>query len=55
VADLLEKDNPSLFAHHQSHEQIKLFMNKGERISRFVAELGENVDLTQTEVAWHPF
>ena len=55
VADLLEKDNPSLFAHHQSHEQIKLFMNKGERISRFVAELGKNVDLTQTDVARHPF
>jgi len=55
VADLLEKDNPSLFAHHQSHEQIKLFMNKGERISRFVAESGENVDLTQTDVARHPF
>src|SRR5437762_12815253 len=30
-------------------------MNKGERISRFVAELGKNVDLTQTDVARHPF
>src|SRR4029453_15532824 len=30
-------------------------MNKGERISRLVAELGENVDLTQIEVARHPF
>ena len=55
MADLLEKDNGCLFAHHQSYEQIKLFMNKGERISRFVAELEKNVDLTQTDVARHPF
>jgi predicted metal-dependent hydrolase len=53
---LLEKDNRRLFAHHQSHLQIKLFMNKGERISRFVAELGAgDVDLTQTDIAKHPF
>ena len=31
-------------------------MNKGERISRFVAELGSReVDLTHTDVAKHPF
>jgi hypothetical protein len=30
-------------------------MNKGERISRFVAEFGEDVDLAQTDVAKHPF
>ncbi len=31
-------------------------MNKGERISRFVAELGGgDVDLTDTDVAKHPF
>src|SRR5215813_7086134 len=31
-------------------------MSKGERISRFVAELGgEEVDLAQTDVAKHPF
>jgi len=31
-------------------------MNKGERISRFVAELGSgDVDLTHTDVARHPF
>jgi predicted metal-dependent hydrolase len=31
-------------------------MNKGERISRFVAELGaDEVDLTQTDIAKHPF
>jgi predicted metal-dependent hydrolase len=45
-----------LFAHHQSRLQIKLFMNKGERISRFVAELGaDDVDLTQVDIAKHPF
>ena len=55
VAHLLEKDNPSLFAHHQSHLQIKLFMNKGERISRFVAELGaDEIDATDADVAKHP-
>jgi len=31
-------------------------MNKGERISRFVAELGvDDVDLTQADIAKHPF
>jgi predicted metal-dependent hydrolase len=56
LAHLLEKDNRCLFAHHQSHLQIKLFMNKGERISRFVAELGaEEVDPTQADIAKHPF
>ncbi len=31
-------------------------MNKGERISRFVTELGaEDVDSTQTDIAKHPF
>ena len=31
-------------------------MNKGERISQFVAELtGEDVDLAETDVAKHPF
>ena len=50
------KENRCLFAHHQSHLQIKLFMNKGERISRFVAELGvDDVDLTQADIAKHPF
>ena len=55
VQFLLEKVDACSFAHRLSHEQIKLFMNKGERISRLVAELGENVDLTQIEVARHPF
>jgi predicted metal-dependent hydrolase len=45
-----------LFAHHLSHGQIKLFMTKGERISRFVAELAaEDVDLTEADMAKHPF
>jgi predicted metal-dependent hydrolase len=50
------KDNACLFAHHQSHEQIKLFMNKGERISRFVAEVsGKDLDPEKIEVASHPY
>jgi predicted metal-dependent hydrolase len=52
---LLEKVNAYSFAHQPSHQQIKPFMDKGERISRFVAELGEDVDLIQTEVVRHPF
>jgi predicted metal-dependent hydrolase len=45
-----------LFAHHQSHEQIKLFMNKGERISRFVAEFsGKDLDPGKIEVVNHPY
>jgi hypothetical protein len=56
MALFLGKANSCSFAHHLSHEQIKPFMNKGERISRFVAELGaEDVDPTQTEIARHPF
>ena len=44
------------FAHYLSRDQIKLFMNKGERISQLVAELGgDGVDPGQTEVAKHPF
>jgi uncharacterized protein len=44
------------FAHYLSREQIKLFMNKGERISRFVAELvAEDVDPYQRDIAKHPF
>jgi hypothetical protein len=44
------------FAHHLRHNQIKAFMNKGERISRFVAELDiEAVDPKQTGIAKHPF
>ena len=44
------------FAHYLSREQIKPFMNKGEKISQLVAELdGEDVDLSQTDVAKHPF
>jgi predicted metal-dependent hydrolase len=45
-----------LFAHHQSHGQIKRFMNKGERISRFVAELsGKDLDPGKIEVVSHPY
>jgi predicted metal-dependent hydrolase len=44
------------FAHHLSRDQIKPFMNKGERISRLVAELTvKDVDPNQTYIAQHPF
>ena len=44
------------FAHSLSYEQIKRSMDKGERISQFVAELtGEDVDPAETDVAKHPF
>jgi predicted metal-dependent hydrolase len=44
------------FAHYLSREQIKPFMNKGERISRLVAELtAQDVDPNQTDIAKHPF
>jgi len=44
------------FAHYLSREQIKPFMNKGERISQFVAEtIAEDVDLDQRDIARHPF
>jgi uncharacterized protein len=53
---LLEKTNAWLFAHHLSHGQIKPFMNKGEKISRFVAELGaDDVDPAEANIAKHPF
>jgi predicted metal-dependent hydrolase len=51
-----EKADTCWFAHYLSREQIKPFMNKGERISRFVGELGaDDVDLTQADIAKHPF
>ena len=44
------------FAHRLSHDQIKRFMNKGERISQFVRELeGEDVDLATVPIEKHPF
>ena len=44
------------FAHSLSCHQIKLSMNKGERISQLAAELGgDDVDPGQTDVAKHPF
>jgi Domain of unknown function (DUF309) len=52
----LEKTGARWFAHRLSHEQIKLFMNKGERISRFVADLVvEDVDPLQGDIVKHPF
>jgi predicted metal-dependent hydrolase len=43
------------FAHHLSRDQIKRLMNKGERISQFVRELGEDVDLAGVPIGEHPF
>jgi uncharacterized protein len=52
----LEKTGARWFAHRLSREQIKLFMNKGERISRFVADLVvEDVDPLQGDIVKHPF
>jgi predicted metal-dependent hydrolase len=43
------------FAHYLSREQIKPFMNKGERISQFVTEtIGEDVDPGERDIAKHP-
>jgi hypothetical protein len=51
-----EKADACWFAHYLSREQIKPFMNKGERISRLVAELtAEDVDPNRTDIAKHPF
>jgi hypothetical protein len=44
------------FAHHLSREQIKPFMNKGERISRFVADMVvEDFAPDQRDIVKHPF
>src|SRR4029077_7329479 len=52
----LGKAGKCWFAHSLSCEQIKRSMNKGERISQFVAELtGDDADPGQTNVANHPF
>jgi predicted metal-dependent hydrolase len=52
----LGKTGARWFAHHLSREQIKLFMDKGERISRFVGELAvENVDPDERDIVKHPF
>ena len=52
----LGKTGARWFAHRLSREQIKLFMNKGERISRFVGEVVvEDVDPNQRDIVKHPF
>jgi hypothetical protein len=52
----LRKDDASWFAHRVSRDQIKPFMSKGERISRFVADMvGEDVDPRKIEIANHPY
>jgi hypothetical protein len=52
----LRKTGARWFAHRLSREQIKLFMNKGERISRFVGELVvEDVDPDRRDIVKHPF
>jgi hypothetical protein len=50
------ESNACRFAHYLSREQIKPFMNKGERISRFVAEMPvEDVDPKHGTIVQHPF
>jgi predicted metal-dependent hydrolase len=52
----LGKADACWFAHYLSREQIKPFMNKGERISRLVGGVtAEDVDPNQTDIAKHPF
>jgi Domain of unknown function (DUF309) len=52
----LGKTGARWFAHRLSREQIKLFMNKGERISRFVGEVVvEDVDPDPRDIVKHPF
>ena len=56
TVSFLGKTNARWFAHRLSCGQIKLFVNKGERISRFVSELVvEGVDPKQGDIAKHPF
>jgi predicted metal-dependent hydrolase len=44
------------FAHYPSREQIKPFMNKGERISQFVSRIVvEDIDPASSDIAKHPF
>jgi len=44
------------FAHYLSCKQIKRSLNKGERISRFVAKLpGEGADADRTDITKQPF
>src|SRR5437588_12473600 len=50
-----EKSKRSRFAHRLSCDQIRPFMSKGERISKFVQEMeGEGADLSG-EIPKHPF
>jgi hypothetical protein len=52
----LRKGDACWFAHRLSRDQVKLFMNKGERISRLVTDLvGEGVDAARVKVAEHSF
>jgi hypothetical protein len=52
----LGKTGSRWFAHHVSHGQIKALMDKGERISRLVAELaGEDGEPGQKDIVKHPF
>jgi hypothetical protein len=44
------------FAHYLSRKQIKPFMNKGERISRFVTEIvAKDIDSDERDIVKHPF
>src|SRR6266446_2455248 len=53
---VLRKANTCWFAHCLSRDQVKLFMNKGERISRLVTDLvGEGVDTARIKVAEDSF
>ena len=54
--EVLRKSEACEFAHHRSRDQIKPFMNKGERISRFVSDLlGEVGDPEKIDIIDHPY
>ena len=50
----LAKTEASSFAHHRRRRQVKAFMSKGERISRFVESLGGE-EKGSTAIACHPY
>src|SRR5207245_1061790 len=53
---VLRKANACWFAHCLSRDQVRLFMSKGERISRLVTKLvGEDVDPAKIDIASHPY
>ena len=52
----LARTEASSFAHHRRRRQVKAFMSKGERISRFVESLEGDADRSKSgRLADHPY